>query len=388
VASRADGPIRTAIVGFGGIARGLHLPLLRSLPEYAATAVVARSDVAAAATAEAVPGAAVLRSVDELLAAPERIDLAVVTAQDDAHVELGLALLGAGIPTVIEKPLAPTVDGAERLQAAARGAGVAVVAFQNKRWDRDYATVAAAVRRGDVGEVLRYEAWLVRWSPGIWDNWRERARPGTLDGPLADIGSHLVDQAVALLGPVHRVTAELDRRRPGTEVVDDGFLALHHASGARTHLHLGALTSWPTPGFAVQGTEAALVSTGTDGQFAAMFNGVGPGDPRWGSFDSFEVVRHAGGPPGPVPLPGEATPVAPVETDAREFYRLLAAALRGGAPLPVDPAESLHVLRVLEAAARSAREDGVPVAVPAAEQADDRGASGRSRDERLDSIAR
>lgn len=355
-------PIRTAIVGFGGIARGLHVPLLRSLPEFEITTVVARSDAAAAAAGEAVPQAVVHRSIDDLLQAG-RPELAVVTARDDAHVELGLALLAAGVPTVIEKPLSPTVEGAERLVAAARDAGVPVVAFQNKRWDRDFATVAAAVRRGDVGGVIRYESWLVRWSPAIWDNWREQARPGTLDGPLADIGSHQVDQAVALLGPVVAVTAELDRRRPGTQVVDDGFLALHHVSGARSHLHLGALTCWPTPGHVVQGTEAALVSTGDDGQFAAMFNGVGPDDPRWGSFDSFGVVRHAGGPPGPVPLPGEATPVAPVLTDAREFYRLLAAALRDDGPLPVDPAESLHVLRVLDAAARSAGADGARVTV-------------------------
>ncbi|MGN6445223.1 Gfo/Idh/MocA family protein [Amnibacterium sp.] len=363
MASRADGPIRTAIVGFGGIARALHAQLLAALPECEIVAVVARSDDAAADAAAAVPGATVVRSVEALLAMDALPDLAVVTAPDDAHVELGLALLAAGIPTVVEKPIAPTVDGAERLLEAAQAAGVPVVAFQNKRWDRDFATVAAAVRRGDVGEVLRYEAWLVRWSPAIWVNWREVARPGTLDGPLADIGSHLVDQAVALLGPVDTVTAELDRRRPGTQVVDDGFLALHHASGVRTHLHLGALTSWPAPRFVVQGTEAALVSTGDDGQFAAMFNGVGPDDPRWGSFDSFEVVRHTGGPPGPVPLPGAATPVAAIETDAREYYRMLAAALRQGGPLPVEPTESLHVLRVLDAAARSAAADGVRVVV-------------------------
>jgi predicted dehydrogenase len=362
VVSRADGPIRTAIVGFGGIARGLHAQLLAALPEYEVTAAVARSDDAAAAAAATAPGAVVHRSIDQLLRG-DLPDLAVVTARDDAHVELGLALLAAGVPTVIEKPLAPSVEGAERLIAAATDAGVPVVAFQNKRWDRDFATVAAAVRRGDVGEVLRYESWLVRWSPGIWDNWREVARPGTIDGPLADIGSHLVDQAVALLGPVDAVIAELDRRRPGTRVADDGFLALHHASGARTHLHLGALTSWPTPGHVVQGTEAAIVSTGSDGQFAAMFNGVGPNDARWGAFDAFEVLRHGGGPPGPVPLPGEVTPVAPVETDAREFYRLLASALASGGPLPVDPSESLHVLRVLDAADRSAAEGGARIAV-------------------------
>ena len=388
MASRADAPIRTALVGFGGIAGGLHVPLLASLPEYTITAVVARSDDAAASAAQAVPDATVHRSVRALLEARDDLDLAVVTARDDAHVELGHALLAAGIPTVIEKPLAPTAEGAERLLAAARGAGVPVLAFQNKRWDRDYATVAAAVRRGEVGEVLRYESWIVRWSPAIWDNWREQARPGTLDGPLADIGSHQVDQAVALLGPVVSVSAELDRRRPATQVVDDAFLALEHTSGARSHLHFGAMTSWPTPGFVVQGTEAALVSTGQDGQFAAIFNGVDPLDERWGTFDSFEVVRHAGGPPGPVPLPGEASPVAAEQVDARDFYRLLAAALRNGGRLPVPPDESLHVLRILEAAARSAEQGGAPVRLEHGGHGIDPGARGQDRRDPAVSISR
>ena len=220
-----EGPVlRTALVGFGGIARGLHVRLLHALPEFRITAVVARSDASAESAAQALPHAALHRSVDDLLAAVEGERPGGRDRQGRRPRRFGLALLAAGIPTVIEKPLAPTADDAERLQAAARAAGVPVVAFQNKRWDRDYAAVAAAVRGGEVGEVLRFEAWLVRWSPGIWDNLREEARPGTLDGPLADIGSHLVDQAVALLGPVRSVTAELDARRPGTQVADDEFL--------------------------------------------------------------------------------------------------------------------------------------------------------------------
>jgi hypothetical protein len=55
--------------------------------------------------------------------------------------------------------------------------------------------------------------------------------------------------------------------------------------------------------------------------------------------------------------------VEPAEVDAREFYRLLAVALDDRGPLPVDPAQSLHVLRVLEAAARSGALVGEPTVV-------------------------
>jgi predicted dehydrogenase len=119
-----------------------------------------------------------------------------------------------------------------------------------------------------------------------------------------------------------------------------------------------------------------------------MFHGAGPLDPRWGSFDTFKVVRHAGGPPGPVPLPGEATPIAAEQVDAREFYRLLATALTEDGPLPVDPAESLHVLRVLDAAARSAADDGAPARVAADGHGSDPAARGRLRGNAADSIGR
>ena len=54
--------------------------------------------------------------------------------------------------------------------------------------------------------------------------------PGGAGGLLYDLGSHLVDQALHLFGPVTSVYAELDRRRPGIAVDDDVFLALTHTS--------------------------------------------------------------------------------------------------------------------------------------------------------------
>src|SRR5436309_17851 len=82
---------------------------------------------------------------------------------------------------------------------------------------------------------------------------REEAEGG---GVVLDLGPHLVDQALVLFGPVERVYAELDRRRPGAEVVDDAFLALAHASGPRSHLWMSAVAPLHGPRFGVSGLRA------------------------------------------------------------------------------------------------------------------------------------
>ena len=53
---------------------------------------------------------------------------------------------------------------------------------------------------------------------------------------LFDLGPHLIDQALELLGPARSVYAEMRRVRPGREVDDDFFVALEHAGGRGSHL--------------------------------------------------------------------------------------------------------------------------------------------------------
>ena len=66
----------------------------------------------------------------------------------------------------------------------------------------------------------------------------EQGPPASGGGTLRDFGSHLVDQALVLLGPVESVYAEWRVRDggPAEGLDDDVFLALTHAGGARAHL--------------------------------------------------------------------------------------------------------------------------------------------------------
>jgi predicted dehydrogenase len=149
-----------------------------------------------------------------------------------------------------------------------------------------------------------------------------------------------------LFGPATHVYAEVDARR-GAAGDDDAFVALRHARGTISHLRASAITAAPGPRLRVLGTEAAFVVRELDGQEDALRAGARPDqvpdwgaepESRWGS-----LVRGE-----------ESVPVPSERGDWPRFYVLLVAALRDGAPPPVDPRDAVRTLRVLEAARRSA----------------------------------
>ena len=289
------------------------------------------------------PAAAVLSDARLLWEDARSYDLVVVAAPNRAHVPLGLAALEAGLPVVIDKPLAASSEDGRRLDAAARERGVMLAVFHNRRWDGDMLTVRRLVGEGALGEVLRFESRFERWRPErAADAWRERADPAEAGGILFDLGSHLVDQALVLFGPVDDVYAEVDRRRPGALVGDDVFIALRHASGVRSHMWMSHLAAQPGPRMRVLGTEASYVKWGLDPQEDALRGGARPGDAGWG-----REPRERWG------TLGAGEEVQPVETEPgayERFYEGVAAALRGGAPPPVPAADAIAGLEILEAA--------------------------------------
>ena len=229
--------------------------------------------------------------------------------------------------------------------------------FQNRRWDGDFLTVRRLVEQGELGQVLRFESRFERFRPTIKPGWRELAGPEEAGGALFDLGAHLVDQAVQLFGRVDRVYAEVDRRRAGAAVDDDAFVALTHANGVHSHLWMGAVTAQLGPRLRVLGDRAGYTSYGLDVQEAALHDGGRPDQPGWGEVPSDRY--------GLLGVDGDLRPV-PTEPGAyQSFYAQVAAALRDGAPMPVDPRDSVHTVELIELAHRSAAE-GVVLPVPTA----------------------
>jgi scyllo-inositol 2-dehydrogenase (NADP+) len=335
------------------------------VPGLSLTSVVTSNPERAQQVRSRYPHAEILPSADELFGAADAHDLVVVAAPNRAHVRLGLAAVDAGLHLVVDKPLAASVADAQRLAEAAAARGVVASVFHNRRWDGDFLTLGRVIADGALGEVVRLESRLDRWRPAVdRDKWREGGGPEDAGGLLFDLGPHLIDQALELLGPAVSVYAELARLRPGAEVDDDVFLALEHSSGARSHLSATMLAAQPGPRLRALGSRAAYVKWGLDVQEEALRSGARPDEPGFG-----EEPRESWGRLG---TEGDAQAVQTEPGRYVEFYERMERAIRAGGsgaeaaaaagePPPVPLEAGIATLRVIEAARTSA---GRGVAVP------------------------
>jgi predicted dehydrogenase len=337
-------PLRVGLLGYGVGGAVFHAPLIAATEGLVLDAVVTADPQRQAQAHARYPGAAIISSADELW--ERKLDLAVVTTPNRTHTPLAKAAIDHGLDVVVDKPLAPTSAEGRELVETARRRGVLLTVFQNRRWDADFRTVQRLVMTGELGAVHRFESRFERWRPTPKPGWREKGGAHEAGGLLNDLGSHLIDQAIRLFGPVADVYAELDRRRTGVEVDDDTFVALRHENGVRSHLWMSALAGQLGPRFRVLGEKGAYVKYGMDPQEDALRAGAGPGNLGWGE----EPKEHW----GRLGIGSDAQPV-PTETGAYEdFYAELVRAMSTGGAPPVDPADAVAVLDVLEAARASA----------------------------------
>jgi predicted dehydrogenase len=346
--------LRVALAGYGLAGRWFHAPLVAATPGLSLTAVVTANAERQEQVRQEHPAAVVLPDTRQLWT-DDPPELLVVATPNSSHAELARGAIERGCPVVVDKPLAVTSDEALTLARAAEQAGVLLTVFQNRRWDSDHLTLRRLVGTGDLGQVLRYESRFERWRPDLdSSSWRATA-PEQGGGQLLDLGSHLVDQAVQLFGPVTHIYAEVAALRD-ENADDDAFLALRHAAGPISHLRASALTAAPGPRLRVLGTRAGFVIEDLDSQESALRAGRRPDESGWGVEPESSWGKLIAG--------AEQQTVESERGDWPRFYALLAEALRDGGPPPVDPWDAVETLRILDLARQSAASRSVLALTP------------------------
>ncbi|MDP9488262.1 MAG: Gfo/Idh/MocA family oxidoreductase [Actinomycetota bacterium] len=144
----------------------------------------------------------------------ERDDIGLVdiSSSGETHHEFALAALEAGKHVLCEKPLANTLSEAREMAEAARRAGTVNMVCHNYRRVPAVGLAKKLIDEGRIGEIRHWRAvYLQDWllDPMSPLTWRLRKETGGA-GPLADLGSHLVDLVHFLVGPITEVvgTAE------------------------------------------------------------------------------------------------------------------------------------------------------------------------------------
>nr|WP_086492094.1 oxidoreductase [Novosphingobium panipatense] len=337
----ADSTVGAGLLGYGYAGATFHAPLMDAVEGLELSRFASRSGDRILAR---FPDAMVHEKPADLIDDPQ-VDLVVVATPNDTHFPLAQAALEAGKHVVVDKPFTLDLAQARTLIALAQDNGRLLTVFHNRRWDSDFLSVRKAIAAGLVGDPAHLEIHFDRFRPQVRDRWREGDGPGA--GIWFDLGPHLVDHALLLMGLPDRVTAALALQREGGRSTDWAHVVLEYADGKRAILHASMLVAGGSGRFIVHGTGGSAVKHGMDVQESQLLAGMMPGAPGWGEDGDPLVLYDAQGNASRLPAePG----------DQREFYRLVGEAVRGRAPNPVPPIQSLAVMAVIEAAERSAAE--------------------------------
>jgi predicted dehydrogenase len=341
--------MRIGLVGYGKGGRFFHAPLISSLPGATFVGVVTRSAERRQQLASDHPQVQAFDTLEQLVAAG--VDAVVVSTPLEGRPAIVMQAIELGVAVVSDKPFALDAAQAEAMVLTAERRNVPLSVYQNRRWDSDFLTVRKLLASGALGQVIRFESSVERYSP-------TSVGKGSGGGFLRDLGSHLVDQALQLFGPVTRVYAELDYRQPGQAFDNGFFMSLTHVGGVISHLSGNCVQNAPRPRFRVSGSEGCYTVEGLDGQEALALAGRSPATEgeRWGAEEHRRWGWFEHG--------AERERVASERGCWLEFYQRLQAALQGDGPLPVAARDALATTRILDAARQSA-EQGVVVCLSA-----------------------
>ncbi len=193
--------IRVGIIGCGGISKGSHMSAYEMLGKRVEVAALCDIIVERAETARKTrfPSAAVYQDYKELLK-DETIDYVDICTPNYLHSIIAVDALNAGKHVLCEKPDAVSVEEALRMKDAAEKNGRKLMVIRNNRYIGTSAEAKKAIENGDFGQIYAGRCGWVRRRgiPGKGGWFTTKAQSG--GGPLIDLGVHMIDLAIWLMG--------------------------------------------------------------------------------------------------------------------------------------------------------------------------------------------
>ena len=336
------------IIGYGGMAGNHRKQLEKKNVRVRLKGIFDIDESRRAAAIE--QGYVAYESIDALLADQE-LDIVLVATPNDSHKALALRVLDAGKHLLCEKPVTMTSAELIEIMEKAKEKGLIFTIDQNRRVNRDFITMCRAIEDGLVGKPYLIES-RVEGSRGMPEGWRTSKAQG--GGMLFDWGVHLIDQIMYFCK--EKVTEIYCKMfSVNYPEVDDNFrLTMTFAGGLVAHIEVSTNNFIKHPRFLVYGTEGTMMVNEWDGTCKV----VRPlsKDNTW----SVEIAQNKVGPSKTMAPrdPSTIEEIALFEPEGIEdnldpTYRQLVDAIEG-APLKILPEQALRVVRVMEAAFKSA----------------------------------
>ena len=266
------GRTRIAVAGAGAIGQA-HMQAARSSARCLLSAVVDPAPAARARAGEF--GVPCFASIDELIA-KDRPDGMILATPNALHVEHALTCIAAGLPMLIEKPVAPSVADARRLIAVADACGARILVGHHRAHSPIMAKARQVVDSGVLGKLVAVTGSAMFHKPDAYFEeapWR-RQRGG---GPILLNLVHEIHSLRMLCGEIVAVQALASNAVRDFEVEDTVAIGLRFASGALGSFMLcdsaASARSWEqtsreNPAYAASNDEDCYLVAGTHGSLA------------------------------------------------------------------------------------------------------------------------
>lgn len=232
---------RIGIIGCGKIAQVRHIPEYLANEKAKICAVYDINQERAKEIASAL-NAVSYESVDALLSSG--LDAVSVCTSNDSHAEIAVKALDHGLHVLCEKPMAVTLEGAEKMVEAAWKNGRILMIGQNQRLNGTHQRAHELIRKGEIGKVISFETVFAHSGPETWsvdpgkNTWFFDKKKAVM-GAMADLGIHKTDLIRFLLdddiASVDAKIVTLDKRGSDGSLIavdDNAFVIYEMKSGA------------------------------------------------------------------------------------------------------------------------------------------------------------
>lgn len=261
--------IKTALLAYGMSGKVFHAPFISKNNNFDLYAVLERTKNNAQ---KDYPNIISYKTIESLLA-DANIELVIINTPNNTHFGFAQQALNAGKHVLIEKPFCETCTQAQQLFELANSKDLRVMAYQNRRFDSDFLTLKAIINSGKLGNITEAHFRFDRFRNTIGAKaFKETPVPGS--GIFYDLGSHLLDQAIALFGSPKSFIKTYGMFREHSQVDDFAQAHLKYADGKNVFITTNMLVLNPQAAYTIYGTNGTLTKPRADVQESQLLAGI------------------------------------------------------------------------------------------------------------------
>ena len=327
------------IIGVGKICQGCHLPAYDKIDDVEIVALCDINEQRLNEVGKKYPNAKLYKDYKEMID-NEELDAVDICTPNNIHSLAAVYALEHGLNVMCEKPDAVSVSEAEKMKNAAEQSGKALMVMRNNRYRPSTKFLKQYIAEGKMGEIYAGRCgWIRRRGIPGWGGWfTDKEQAG--GGPLIDLGVHIIDLSMYLMGNAKPVTVSgcTYLKFPHTsyskiDVEDLAMGFIRFDNGACLQIEFSWASNIPSDQMFVElrGTKAGSRMSGIDRKFEIFTEECGVNTYVRPEIDDYSGMPHH-------------------EGNIRHFIDVL----NGKAEPDFTPEQGLNMVKILEALYKSA----------------------------------